>query len=182
MSAFATPMLTGTVAAAISDEEILQPTRLAWVTPHFLIIRNADRQNHTIIPLTRLVAIDVVKTPYSGLLAIAAGLFVIAAAAFASKQGAGAAIPFMLLGGFLLAIYFGTRRANITFKLDSGGTETISGRLAAAGALIQLIESARKADARETESTDRSAASSASSALTKGPSTAQPAFESPGLV
>lgn len=143
MSAFATQTLTGTVAAAISDEEVLQPNRLAWVTPHFLIIRNDIRQNHTIIPLTRLEGIDVVKTPYPGLLAIAAGVFIVAAAAFASKQGDGAAIPCGLLGLFLLAVYFGSRRANITFKLDSGVTETTAGTLGEATALIEVIERAR---------------------------------------
>ena len=144
MSSFlAIPTLSGTVAAAISDEEVLSPNHLAWVTPHFLILRNNLRQSHTIIPLIRLIGINVVKTPYSGLLAIAAGVFVIAAAAFASKQGDGAAIPCGLLGVFLLAVYFGSRRANITFTMDSGATETIVGTLGDAAALIRLIESAR---------------------------------------
>ncbi|HEX4750524.1 MAG TPA: hypothetical protein VH302_13350 [Bryobacteraceae bacterium] len=143
MAAFANPMLTGTVAAAICDEEPLSPNALAWVTSHFLIIRNKTRQNHTIIPLTRLAAIDVVKTPYSGLLVIAAGVFIIAAAAFASKHGDGAAIPSTLLGGFFLTVYFGSRRANITFTMDSGVTEMIAGTLGDATDLIQLIESAR---------------------------------------
>ena len=182
MSALATPLLTGTVAAAISDEEILQPNRLAWVTPHFLIIRRADRQNHTIIPLAHLVAIEVVKTPYSGLLAIVAALFIISAAAFASKQGDGAAIPAALLGAFLTAIYFGSRRATITFKLDSGGTETASGPFGEAKALIQLIEAVRASQARETDSTDFSTAACASSSVRKGPKTAHPALESSGLV
>jgi hypothetical protein len=143
MSAFAAPTLTGTVAAAICDEEPLSPNRLAWVTSHFLIIRNQTQQSHTIIPLTRLVAIDVVKTPFPGLLAIAAGVFVIAAAAFASKEGDGAAVPCALLGAFLVAIYFGSRRANITFTMDSGVTEMVTGTLGDAAGLIRLIESAR---------------------------------------
>jgi len=127
MSAIAVPLLTGTVAAAISDEEVLRPGRLAWVTPHFLILRKVERQNHVIIPLTRLASISVVKTPYPGLLAVAAGVFIVAAAAFASKQGDGAALPCALLGAFLIATYLGTRRANITFKLDTGATETLAG-------------------------------------------------------
>jgi hypothetical protein len=183
MSALAMPTLTGTVAAAISDEEVLKPNRLAWVTPHFLILRNVERQNHTIIPLVRLAGINVVKTPYSGLLAVAAGVFIIAAAALASKQGDGAALPFALLGAFLIVIYFGSRRANITFTLDTGATETTVGTLGEAAALIQLIEVARRSAVagREDES-DFSTASSASSAVRKGPKTAHPVFESSGLV
>jgi hypothetical protein len=183
MSALARATLTGTVAAAISDEEILQPNRLAWVTQHFLIIRNVERQSHTIIPLVRLKGIQVVKTPYSGLLAIVAGLFIVAAGAFASKQGNVAALVFFLLGAFLLAVYFGSRRANITFKLDTGGTETTSGTTGEAAALIQLIEGARRSALGDVEeASDFSTASSASSAVRKGPTTAHPAFESSGLV
>lgn len=144
MSALAAQTLTGTVAAAISDEQVLKPNRLAWVTEHFLIVRNADRQNHTIIPLSRLAGIDLVKTPYTGLLAIAAGVFIIAAAALASKQGDGAAVPCALLGAFLITGYFGTRRANITFKLDTGATETMVGTVAEAMALVKVIEQARR--------------------------------------
>jgi len=183
MSALASPTLTGTVAAAISDEEVLRPNRLAWVTRHFLILRNAERQTHTIIPLTRLVGIHVVKTPYSGLLAIAAGVFLVAAAAFASKQGDGAAVPCALLGAFLMAIYFGSRRANITFRLDTGATETTSGSLGEATSLIELIETARRTAVADTQqATDFSTASSASSSVRKGPKATHPVFESSGLV
>jgi hypothetical protein len=183
MSALARPTLTGTVAAAIADEEVLRPNRLAWVTQHFLIIRNVDRQTHTIIPLVRLKGIEVVKTPYSGLLAIVAGLFIVAAGAFASKQGNGAALAFFLIGAFLLAAYFGSRRANITFKLDTGGIEVTSGTTGEAAALIQLVETARRSALGDMgDATDFSSASSASSAVRNGPTTAQPVFESSGLV
>jgi hypothetical protein len=183
MSALALPLLTGTVAAAISDEEVLRPNPLAWVTSHFLILRKVESQNHIIIPLARLAGISVVKTPYSGLLAVAAGVFVVAAAAFASKQGDGAALPCAMLGAFLIATYFGTRRANITFKLDTGATETLAGTIHEATVLIQLIELARcSALAGAEEASDFSTASSASSSVKKGPKTAQPVFESSGLV
>lgn len=183
MSALAAPTLTGTVTAAISEEEVLRPNRLAWVTQHFLILRNAERQSHTIIPLTRLVGINVVKTPYSGLLAIAAGVFIVAAAAFASKQGGGAAVPCALLGAFLMAIYFGSRRANVTFRLDTGAIETLSGNLVETEALIQLIQRARRsAITGDQEASDFSTASSASSSVKKGPRTVHPVFESSGLV
>ncbi len=182
MSALAAPMLTGTVAAAISDEDVLQPNRLAWVTQHFLIIRKVDRQNHTIIPLVRLAGIDVVNTPYSGLLAMAAGVMIVAAAAFASKQGDGTALPFALLGAFLVAVYFASRRATITFKLDTGATEVVTGTVREAGALVQLVDTARRSAVAVEEANDFSTASCASSSVKKGPKTAQPVFESSGLV
>lgn len=178
MSALAAPTLTGTVAAAISDEEVLQPNRLAWVTEHFLILRNVDRQNHIIIPLMRVGGIHVVKTPYSGLLAVAAGVFIVAAAAFASKQGDGAALPCALLGAFLVAAYLGSRRANITFTLDTGAVETATGTVGEATDLIQLVERARRsAMAGMEEASDFPMAS-----VGKRPKAAHPAFESSGLM
>ena len=62
----------------------------------------------------------------------------------ASQHGDGAAIPFALLGAFFVAVYFGSRRANITFKLDTGATETTSGTIGDAAALIPLVEAARR--------------------------------------
>ncbi|HZS54171.1 MAG TPA: hypothetical protein VFA65_07190 [Bryobacteraceae bacterium] len=143
MSSVAAPLLTGTVAAAISDEKVLGLIRQAWVTRNFLILRNVASQKHTIIPLTRLASIDVKKTPYSGLLAVAAGIFVVGAAALASRDGDGAALPCLLLGAFLVAIYLGSRRADITFRLDSGAIERAIGTVAEASELVQLIERAR---------------------------------------
>jgi hypothetical protein len=183
MSALAAPVLTGTITAAISDEEVLQPNRLAWVTQHFLILRNAERQNHTIIPLARLTSLELVKTPYSGLLAIAAGVFVVAAAAFMSKQGDGAALPCALFGAFLMAAYFGSRRASVTFRLDTGATETVAGSVGEVTALLKLTESARRsAVAGAGEDGEFSTAAYAPSPVVKAPKAAQPALESSGLV
>jgi hypothetical protein len=178
----AAPMLTGTVSGAISEEEVLKPNRLAWVTRHFLITYNGERKAHTIIPLSRLAGIEVVKTPYSGLLAIAAGVFIIAAGAFASKQGDGAAVPCALLGAFLIVTYFVSRRANVSFRLDNGATESITGTLGEADALVRLIESARRTLVEEEGESEFSTLSPVSSAIPKAAKPTQPVFEPSGMV
>src|SRR5579884_1350953 len=115
--------MTGTVAGAIGDEPVLEVNSLAEVTLNFVVIRNSDRQSHTIVPIAALSGVEVVKKPYQGLLVIACGLFVLAAGASCSKQGDGAAIPMGLLGVFLVILYFASRRASVTFLLRSGATE-----------------------------------------------------------
>lgn len=136
--------MTGTIAGAISDEQILGPNSLASVTPNFIIVRNSDRQAFTIIPISRLSRIRFEKRPYPGFLVVAGGLFVLAAAAFFSKEGDGAAFPAAFLGTFLLIIYFATRRASVIFILDSGAVETVTGNITEAAALVDLVQSARK--------------------------------------
>jgi hypothetical protein len=49
----------------------------------------------------------------------------------------------VLIGAFLIAVYFGSRRANITFRTDSGGVERATGSVGEASELVHLIESAR---------------------------------------
>lgn len=134
--------MTGTVSAAISEEPVLRSTALASVTQNFVIIRNAERQSYTIIPVSRIARFELVKTPYQGLLAIAIGLFVLAIAAFASKQGDGAGIPIALLACFLLSVYFGSRRATITLVLNSGTIESLTGTVKDVVFLGTFIQSA----------------------------------------
>jgi hypothetical protein len=85
--------MTGTVRVAIADEQVLQSNSLVSVTSDFIVIRNSAPQFWTIIPLCRLSRIELIKSPYLGLLATSIGLFVMVAAAFSSKEGDGAGAP-----------------------------------------------------------------------------------------
>ncbi len=136
--------MTGTVAGAISDEPVLASNALAEVTPNFIVINNPERQSYTILPISRLTAIELIQKPYPGLLVIASGLFVLAAGASCSKEGDGAAIPMGLLGVFLLILYFASRRGSVTFLLTSGAAETVTGGVREAADLVALVESARR--------------------------------------
>ena len=136
--------MTGTVAGAIGDEPVLEANSLAEVTLNFVVIRNFERQSHTIIPLAGLSGVEVVKKPYPGLLVIACGLFVLSAGASCSRQGDGAAIPMGLLGVFLVILYFASRRASVTFLLRSGVSETVTGSINEANHLLTLVERAQR--------------------------------------
>src|SRR5579875_1585830 len=135
--------MTGTIAAAISDEEVLQANALASVTTHFVVLAKPEQRVHVILPIARITGIQLVKTPYPGLLAISGGLFVLAAAAFFSKEGDGAGIPVAFVAAFILLAYFGSRKGTVTFQIDSGATESVSGGVKDATALVELFESAR---------------------------------------
>lgn len=133
--------MTGTISAAISDEPVLLSNSFGSVTPNFLISRNTRTHAFTIIPISHIVSIEMVKKPYPHLLVIAGGLFVVAGASFSSKEGDGAGFPFAILGCFFVLMYFSSRRAIVTLVLDSGSKEIITGSIKEAVALIELLES-----------------------------------------
>jgi hypothetical protein len=136
--------MTGTVRVAIHDEPVLQSNSLASVTRNFIVIRNSDRQSWTIIPLSRLSRIELVKSPLLGLLATSIGAFVLAAAAFSSKEGEGAGLPMTLVGLFLLIAYSTSRKASVIFILDSGAAVSVIGSVTEARALVALVKLAQQ--------------------------------------
>src|SRR5450631_4463425 len=135
--------MTGTVSAAISDEQVLRPNPLASVTRNYIVVRTSDHST-TIIPLSRVSGIRRINKRYPALLVVSIAVLVIAAAAFSSKEGAGAPLPIALIGLFLFWLYFELRKATVTLFLDSGAAETITGGLAEGKALVALIEFAQQ--------------------------------------
>jgi len=130
---------------ALPDEPVLQSNSLATVTPSLVIIRTARGTAQSVISLARVHDVRKLKTTYPGLLVIAAALFLIAAAAYASKQGSGAQIPAAILGSLFLAFYFSSRKAAVVFLFESETVETAPGTLREASALIRAVEKARSA-------------------------------------
>jgi hypothetical protein len=91
-----------------------------------------------------LSRIELIKSPNLGLLATSIGLFVLAAAAFSSKEGDGAGAPIALLGLFLTIAYSTSRKASVTFILDSGAALTVIGSMTEATALVALVKLAQQ--------------------------------------
>lgn len=135
--------MPNTILAALSSEEILQSSLSAVVTADYVIVTSTDRQSHTVISLERLSEIRTIKTTYPGLLVIASGALLVAAAAYCSKEGDGAALPSALIGLAFVIGYFLSQRASIAFVVDGEWTETVSGGLREAGALVRAVETAR---------------------------------------
>ena len=131
------------ILAALSSDEILQSSLSAVVTADYVVVTSLKGESHIVISLERLSEIRTIKTTYPGLLVIASGAFLVAAAAYCSKQGDGAALPAALIGLAFVISYFWSQRASIAFIVDGESTETASGSLRDAAALVRAVEAAR---------------------------------------
>lgn len=141
--------LTGEIVSALADAEILHSNVLATVTRNCVIIPNSEGHAQTMISLDRIVSVRRIKSTYPGLLVIAGGLGLIAAAAACSKDGHAAALPIALLGlGFAVA-YLGTRRGSVAIVVGferRDVVETAGGTLKEASAIIRAISTGRPVD------------------------------------
>ena len=131
------------ILAALSSDEILQSRLSTVVTVDYVVVTNPNGGSHIVISLERLSEIRMIKTTYPGLLVIASGAFLVAAAAFCSKQGDGAALPSASVGLAFVIAYFCSQRAAIAFVVDGESTQTASGGLRDAAALVRAVETAR---------------------------------------
>jgi hypothetical protein len=131
------------IIAGLCNGQILQSNQLATVTRECIVIRDAARQSHTIIALSQLTGVKRIRTTYPALLVISSGLFLISAAAFCSKQGSGTGVPTAVLGAAFAVSYILSRRASVAFIVGSEATETMSGSLADAAALIAAVQAAQ---------------------------------------
>lgn len=136
--------MAATILDALPGEQVLHSNALATVTPHCVVLTSAGGSTQTILALASLSRIKVVTVSYPILLVIATGSLVLGLAAFDSKEGAGAGIPFTLFGLLLLTGYFLSRRGAVSFSVDSEIFETAFGSPGEAKELIAAIESARR--------------------------------------
>jgi hypothetical protein len=132
-----------TIFDALPGEKVLHSSTLAAVTPHCIVLTGATRAQ-TILPLSHLSHVKRVTVSYPILLVIAASALVLSGAAFASKEGGGAGPPFAIFGAMLLAGYFLSRRAAVSFWVNSEVFETNLGTLGEVKALLSAIESAKR--------------------------------------
>ncbi|MBV8550094.1 MAG: hypothetical protein JOY54_02260 [Acidobacteriaceae bacterium] len=129
------------ILTCLSDEDVVEANALATVTRRCIVLRNPARHSQTVIFLCRLSAVKSVRSSYPGFLVIAVGLFLIAAAAIASKNGHEAFLPVALLAlGFVIA-FLGTRRGSVCFVVGSERMETISGSLKDAATIAAAVDS-----------------------------------------
>ena len=132
-----------TIMAALSGEEILLSNSLAKVATSCVVIRSPNANAHAIVSLSRISSVQRVKTSIPGFLVIAAGLFLIAAAAHFSKDGGSSDLPIALLGLAFVVAYLGSRRASVAFTLGSEKLQTVTGSLAEAAAVVRAVREAR---------------------------------------
>ena len=129
--------------SALTDTETHGCYLMTTVTNNCIIVKNPNKPVHTIISLTSLSGIRVNQATFPGLLVISAGLLILAAAAFSSKQGDGAGLPISILGLIVAVGYLVSRRASLIFTVDSETTQTVQGSLSDAARLRKAVREAR---------------------------------------
>ncbi len=128
---------------ALTGEQIVQSNSLATITENCVVIRALSGRSKIIISLSRLSEVKTVKVTHPNFLVISAGLGVLAAAAFSSKQGEGTGIPIALVALAFLITYVVTRKAYLLLLVGYEETPTQIGTLAEAALLAKEITSAR---------------------------------------
>jgi hypothetical protein len=135
--------MANTIIGALTDDTAQQSYLMTTVTTGCVVIRNPSASSETAISLSRLSDVETIKTSYPGLLVVASGLSLVAAAAFCSKEGDGAGFPTAVLGASFVAGYFLSRKAALKFIVDSESTQTAFGSPRTAGQLKKAVQAAR---------------------------------------
>jgi hypothetical protein len=136
------------IVAALSGEDVVHSNSLATVTTSCVVIRTANARSRVIISATCISSVRRIIYAYPAFVPIAAGCFIVAAAAHSSKEGTAADLPLAILALLFLLTFFTTRRASVLFQLETDQIESAQGSVAEASAIIQAVLSiqARAAD------------------------------------
>lgn len=135
--------MTNTIIGALTDDAPQKSYLMTTVTTGCVVIRNPSAAAETAISLSRLSEVQTVKASYPGLLVIASGLSLVAAAAFCSKEGDGAGVPTAFLSASFVAGYFLSRRVALKFMVDAESTQTAFGTPRAANNLRRAVQTAQ---------------------------------------
>lgn len=137
------------ILGALSGEEVLYSNALATVASKCVVLRQSAGHSQSIISLSSISGMRINRVSYPGLLVIASGLFLLAAAAYFSKDGGTAKIPLALIGLVFVFAYLGSRRASVSFIVDSDEIQTILGSSSEASALVKAVREAQDSAAEE---------------------------------
>jgi hypothetical protein len=130
----------------LTGETVIHANPLATVTRNCLLIRDESRKTQVVIGIQNIRALRKVDTTHVGLLAIAGGLFTIAAAAQASHTGSEASAGIALLGIIFVLAYFSSRQAAILCLVADGSIETRRGTFQQATAILRAVKRMRDQD------------------------------------
>src|SRR5690242_18425794 len=134
--------MANTIIGALTADVAQKSYLMTTVTTGCVVVRDPSAASETAISLSRLSEVQTVRTSYPGLLVIASGLSVVAAAAFCSKEGDGAGIPTAVMSASFVAGYFLSRKAALKFVVDSEITQTAFGSPRAASNLKKAVQTA----------------------------------------
>ncbi|MBV9083141.1 MAG: hypothetical protein JOZ62_10720 [Acidobacteriaceae bacterium] len=133
-----------TVLAALPRESVVYSNSFATVMTNCILISDANNKSQSIISLSRITDVKRIKTSYPGLLVISSGLFLVAAAAYCSKDTSGADLVFGSLGVIVLLAFAATRKACVALKIGSETRHSLNGSVSEAAEVIQALKSAQQ--------------------------------------
>lgn len=134
--------MTDFLASALSQQQILVSNSLATVASECVVIRTSTGTSRSILALSEIRELTVIRLSHPGFLVLASAAFLIAAGAHFSKQGDSADWPIALVGLMLLAGYIGSRRAAVCFTSGDGKLQTVFGSPSEAAAVVSATRSA----------------------------------------
>ena len=126
------------ILSALS-ERVLHHNSLATVTDNWIVVRHVRAHSQSVVSIDSLSGLKTSKTIHLIYLAWAAGCLLMAVAAECSKETSRATIPFALVGLALLTVAQFTRRASISFVLESDVVQTSFGTLREAATLVAAV-------------------------------------------
>jgi hypothetical protein len=136
------------VLSSLVGETVTHANALATVTRNCVIIRDTLRGTLIIVAIHRLTGLRKSYATVPVLLVVSIALFVIAAAAWASKQGRETVGPIAALGLLFLLIFLSSSRAAVVFLMDKEIVESVKGSYNEATAVIRAVEHVRAAAKR----------------------------------
>ena len=132
------------VLSGLNNEKVLQSKLSTIVTEDCVVVPSFSGQPHTALSLLSIDSLKIVKSHHPSLLVIAAGLFLVAAAANYSKEGAGTALPIGLLGSAFAVAFLVTQRARVVFVSGAEATQSFKGPFTEVADLVAAVEVTRR--------------------------------------
>jgi hypothetical protein len=131
--------MASTILSSLS-ETVLHHNALATVTDSWIVVRDERAHSQSLVLIDSLSKIRALKTLHLAYLTWAAGCILVSIASQYSNDACGLAIPFAMAGFSLLAAARVTRRASISFVLESEVVNTSFGTLREAATLVAAVK------------------------------------------
>ena len=131
------------ILAAVSGEQIVLSNSLATVATRCVVIRDGNGKSQTILSLAGITAMRTERVSYPGLLVVACGVLLIAAAAHASKDGGSADLPLVIVALLFVVFYLATRKAAVIFLSGLEKKPTVFGTPREAASLVRAVKQAQ---------------------------------------
>lgn len=129
------------ILSALPGQRAIYTNELATITEDCVVVPDKERHSKAVLSAGCIYRVETEKKTTASLVVIAAGCFLIAAAAQCSKDGGGAGPYIALVGLIAMALYYSTRRALVKFVLASEIVKTGFGSVRDAAKVVSAVKS-----------------------------------------